>query len=176
MSSPDLPEIVYLNGVRFVRTCEPQRGEELADAQIKALTSGAPVEGALLPDDIVWFDWDGERFSPIQCGHDRVPVTIQPAALTPGMVNGVTKGGSDHRVEHDGHVIVAVTIVDEDVCSVSADAHLKGHDVHPFHQRALWSRRGLFEQKVGVPLRKVSLRVSWLGFFHRLLRSVGVQP
>ena len=44
MSSPDLPEIVYLNGVRFVRTCEPQRGKELADAQIKALTRGAPVE------------------------------------------------------------------------------------------------------------------------------------
>lgn len=44
MSSPDLPEIVYLNGVRFVRTCEPQRGEEFADAQIKALTGGAQVE------------------------------------------------------------------------------------------------------------------------------------
>ncbi len=44
MSSPDLPEIVYLNGVRFVRTCEPLRGAELADAQIKALTGGAQVE------------------------------------------------------------------------------------------------------------------------------------
>ena len=56
MSSPDLPEIVYLNGVRFVRTCEPQRGEEFADAQIKALTSGVPAEVRRRCDDGVWRD------------------------------------------------------------------------------------------------------------------------
>lgn len=64
MSSPDLPEIVYLNGVRFVRTCEPQRGEEFADAQIKALTRGAPVEVKRSCDDGVWRDVKLAAFEP----------------------------------------------------------------------------------------------------------------
>lgn len=77
MSSPDLPEIVYLNGVRFVRTCEPQRGEELADAQIKALTSGAPVEVKRSCDDGVWRDVKAGAYIVFEAPPEFVPLGIR---------------------------------------------------------------------------------------------------
>lgn len=76
MSSPDLPEIVYLNGARYVRASEPQRGEELPDGEIKAQTRGAPAEVRRRCDDGVWRDVKAGAYIVFEAPPEFVPLRI----------------------------------------------------------------------------------------------------
>lgn len=69
------------------------------------LAFGALYPGRVqIPDDLVWYRWNGSDLLPIQDGNDGVAGIVKPAALNPDPQEGFAQLRDHDRVQHDRHV------------------------------------------------------------------------